>query len=198
MNYNKQPSNDLWCKNRVFCASGLAHPRRMTRMSPAQEPVPILLIEDDPLAVLLVKRALSDAGFANPLHVFDGATTARDFVTEHQTSPPAMVLLDLTLRGPDTGFDFLRWLRKQPSPIDVTPAIVLTASDKAEDKRTSKQLGALRHIRKPIAPAELVDAMHDLGLVIETKLVSGEVRFEIAAPVADSEPGPAARKKAAR
>lgn len=170
----------------------------MTRMSPAQEPVPILLIEDDPLAVLLVKRALSDAGFANPLHVFDGAATARDFVTDHQVSPPAMVLLDLTLRGPDTGFDFLRWLRKQPSPIDVTPAIVLTASDKAEDKRTSKQLGALRHIRKPIAPAELVDAMHDLGLVIETKLVSGEVRFEIAAPVAGADPSPAARKKAAR
>ena len=172
-----------------------ARARTMSRMSSAQDPVPILLIEDDPLAVLLVKRALSDAGIANPLHVFDGAATARDFVTQHRISPPAMVLLDLTLRGPDTGFDFLRWLRKQPAPIDATPAIVLTASDNVEDKRTSRQLGALRHIRKPIAPVELVDAMHELGLVIETKLVSGEVRFEIAVPGAEKAPGPAARKK---
>lgn len=167
-------------------------------MAPVHEPPPILLIEDDPLAVLLVKRALSDAGIANPLQVFDGAATARDFVSDHRDSPPALALLDLSLRGPDTGFDFLRWLRKQPAPIDGTPAIVLTSSDKAEDKRTSKQLGALRHIRKPIAPAELVDAMHDLGLVIETKLVSGEVRFEIATPVAGEQSRPAARRKAAR
>jgi two-component system alkaline phosphatase synthesis response regulator PhoP len=106
----------------------------------------ILVVDDEPKIVQLVRDYLERAGFA--------VRTAQDGKTAlslARTEKPDMLVLDLGLPGLD-GLDVTRELRKTSN----APIIMLTARSEETDKLVGLELGADDYLTKPFSPKELV------------------------------------------
>ncbi|MHB1128250.1 MAG: response regulator [Bacillota bacterium] len=106
----------------------------------------ILVVDDDPKIVELVKAYLKNEGY-QVLTAFDGKTALR-IVRE---SIPDLVILDIMLPHIG-GFDVCRILRSESQ----TPIIMLTARDEETDKVIGLGLGADDYVTKPFSTRELV------------------------------------------
>lgn len=106
----------------------------------------ILIVEDDPDIVRIVKAYLEHAGYRveTALDGLSGLTTALEI-------SPDLIVLDLMLPGID-GFEFMKRLRRERQ----TPVIMLTARGEEDDRVIGLELGADDYISKPFAPRELV------------------------------------------
>ena len=106
----------------------------------------ILIVDDEPKIVRLVRDYLEHAGFAVTV-----ARDGREALMRARTDPPDLVVLDLGLPGLD-GLDVTRSLRRDSS----VPIIMLTARDDETDKVLGLELGADDYVTKPFSPRELV------------------------------------------
>jgi CheY-like chemotaxis protein len=123
---------------------------------------PILLVEDNPDDVLLLRRALTAAAVPAPVAVVRDGREARDylagdgiFANRVQHPLPVLMLLDLQLPH-FSGFAVLEWLRAQPG-LKRLPVIVLTSSREDRDVRTAYDLGANSYVVKPSGLVGLQD-----------------------------------------
>ena len=120
------------------------------------EPVTILLVEDDPAHAEIVRRSLKNSRVAIRIaHVKDGQE-ALDYLfhkgeySDPKTSPrPAIILLDLRLPKVD-GLEVLRIINEDTKLIK-TPAIVLTTSAAESDVAAARACGAVSYLVKPVA-----------------------------------------------
>jgi DNA-binding response OmpR family regulator len=106
----------------------------------------ILVVDDEPKIVKLVRDYLERAGFAVRT-AYDGRA-ALDLA---HTEKPDLIVLDLGLPKLD-GLDVTRELRKSSG----APIIMLTARAEETDRVTGLELGADDYITKPFSPKELV------------------------------------------
>ncbi|MCW2899445.1 MAG: DNA-binding response regulator [Streptosporangiaceae bacterium] len=106
----------------------------------------ILVVDDEPRIVQLVRDYLEHAGFT-VLVASDGAAALRTA----RTGRPDLVVLDLGLPGLD-GLDVARALRREGD----VPIIMLTARTEESDKLVGLELGADDYLTKPFSPKELV------------------------------------------
>lgn len=137
----------------------------------------ILLVEDDPNDVVLIRRALRNAKIANPLReVADGDEaiaylSGADGYSDRDANPlPVLVLLDLKLPRRD-GFEVLRWIRAQPG-LRRLPVVVLTSSREAADVNRAYDEGANSYLVKPVAfdaLLELVRRVDEFWLYLSEK-----------------------------
>ena len=130
---------------------------------------PILLIEDDPHDVLLVREALDQVNLVNDIEVAATVEAARAFV---QQTLPALIVSDIHLPG-DSGLDFLHWLRDQPAPLGSVPVIMMSVSTDEVHHLRASALRALVFMTKPIKQEVLLDQLRGLGLLV-THLPQGE------------------------
>jgi CheY-like chemotaxis protein len=114
-----------------------------------------LLIEDTENDVLLIQRAFIKAKILNPLLTVNTAEEGIAYLqgegryaNRAEFPLPALILLDLRLPGMD-GFEFLRWIRKQPGMATIR-IVVLTSSDLMRDVNLAYQLGANSFLVKPM------------------------------------------------
>jgi two-component system alkaline phosphatase synthesis response regulator PhoP len=106
----------------------------------------VLVVEDEPKILQVVRDYLVDAGFA--------VTTAADgpaALASARAVAPDLVVLDLGLPGMD-GIDVARELHRR-SPV---PIIMLTARGAEVDRVLGLELGADDYLVKPFSPRELV------------------------------------------
>lgn len=136
-------------------------------MNPAEQT--ILLVEDDPNDVLLIKRAFAKANVVNPIQVAtngDEAIAYLDgqppFADRHQYPLPVLILLDLKLPR-RSGLEVLHWLRQQPL-LKRLLVVVLTSSRESADINRAYDLGVNSYLVKPAAPADLLEIVKTLGL----------------------------------
>lgn len=115
---------------------------------------PILLVEDDPNDVWLVKHAFQTAGINQPLHTVNDGQEAIDylqgvgpFADRHAFPLPKLVLLDLKMPRLN-GFDVIGWMRRH-YPSKLTPIIVLSSSALPQDVNRAYELGANAYMVKP-------------------------------------------------
>jgi CheY-like chemotaxis protein len=115
--------------------------------------VDILLVEDDPRDAEMAMEALK--GITNWVQLVEDGQAALDFLfcqgrfaSRQSNQRPQLVLLDLRLPKID-GLEVLRRV-KSDSRTATIPVVVLTASDRDRDIRTSKRLGAAAYITKPV------------------------------------------------
>ena len=115
---------------------------------------PILLVEDDPNDVWLVKHAFLNAGIVNPLRIVNDGQEAVDYLkgsgafSDRDAFPlPKLVLLDLKMPRLN-GFDVIEWMRHH-QPWKVTPIIVLSSSALSQDVNRAYELGANAYMVKP-------------------------------------------------
>lgn len=106
----------------------------------------ILLVDDDPQILPLLKRGLAYEGFE--VYTAADGEAGLSAAKEHQ---PHLVLLDISMPGID-GFEVCRRLQLQE---DIA-IIMLTARDEVVDKVSALNLGADDYIPKPFAFDELV------------------------------------------
>src|SRR6266849_1842852 len=106
----------------------------------------ILVVDDEPRIVQIVRDYLQHGGFA-VLVASDGPTALRTA----RTGRPDLVVLDLGLPGQD-GLDVARALRRDGD----VPIIMLTARSEESDKLVGLELGADDYLTKPFSPKELV------------------------------------------
>jgi CheY-like chemotaxis protein len=127
----------------------------------------ILLVEDDELDVMNVRRAFQKNNIANPLHVASNGVEALEMLrgqgSAAPTIPPERRIILLDLNMPKMGgSEFLRELRADPE-LRPIPVIVLTTSDEERDKVEAYQLNVAGYILKPVTLASFVETMATLN-----------------------------------
>ena len=111
----------------------------------------ILLAEDNPADVYLLREALGPQANEIEICVVSDGEQALDYVTRKgefgSTQIPDLVVLDLNLPKSD-GSDVLRCIR-ETKEYEGVPVVVLTSSDSPRDRKVIESLGASCFITKP-------------------------------------------------
>jgi CheY-like chemotaxis protein len=122
----------------------------------------ILLVDDDEVDVMTVKRAFSRANITNQLYVAtDGIEALR--MLRSDGIPPArrLVLLDLNMPRM-SGIELLREIRADPALQPIT-VVVLTTSNEDRDRVEAYQLNVAGYLLKPVTFHAFAEVMSTLN-----------------------------------
>jgi len=129
------------------------------------EPVEILLVEDNPVDVMITKKAFSEGRVSSNLHVAEDGEEAMDFLYKRgkysSALSPEIILLDLNLPKKD-GREILAEVKADPS-LRRIPIVILTTSQDKEDIWRSYNLQANCFITKPVDMEQFTKALECLG-----------------------------------
>lgn len=121
--------------------------------SPMQSPISILIIEDDPGAVKILKYYMEKEGYATMV-----AVNGKDGIRMAQKDKPSVVTLDVML--PDkNGWEVLKELKSRPET-EHLPVIMISA---VEENEQGLQLKANDYFVKPVDRKELIHAIDRLS-----------------------------------
>src|SRR6266849_7855132 len=134
-----------------------ARPRTKT-MDQTVKTASIVLVEDNPADVLLVRKALQERGIKCALTCFEDGEKALKNLSQAGRLAPDLIMLDLNLPGAD-GVDVLRKICSIPGLLEV-PVVILTSSESPSDMQRTARLGAVGYIRKP---SRLEDFFREVG-----------------------------------
>ena len=136
--------------------------------SPVTHTARIVLIEDNPSDVYLLRCALNERGIPFELrHFEDGDEALRAIVAEPELKPD-LILVDLNLPRRE-GFDILIRIRQNPRLVGI-PVGVFTSSDAPRDKHRVALIGVERYIHKPPTLEGFLD---QVGAAVEELLSPG-------------------------
>jgi CheY-like chemotaxis protein len=137
-------------------------------MDTYRKPVTILIADDDDDDRFLIKEALAECHFANPLYWVSNGEELMDYLYHRgayadrtQSPRPGLILLDLNMPRKD-GREALKEIKADPQLRNI-PIIILTTSGTDEDIYRSYNLGASSYITKPITFDSLIEVIKALG-----------------------------------
>lgn len=120
----------------------------------------ILVIDDDPVTIRALTGALTSKGYA-----VSSARDGAEAIGMVREDIPDMLLVDVNLEPHDAfggaamfdGFQVTRWLRHVTAKN--IPAIIISASDKADYRSYAAKIGAESFMAKPISNAALLQSI---------------------------------------
>lgn len=122
----------------------------------------ILLVEDDEVDVMNIRRAFDRNRIANPLFIANNGIDALEILRSGRIpAERRIVLLDLNMPKM-SGLEFLRELRATPE-LHSTVVIVLTTSNDERDKIEAYNLNVAGYLLKPVTFVNFVEAMAALN-----------------------------------
>ena len=124
------------------------------------EPITILLVEDDPGDVVLVREAFEHNKVRNELRVASDGVYALEQLRDPERSLPDLILLDLNLPRMD-GRELLAKIREDPRLTRI-PVVVLTTSDAEADILRSYELHANAYVTKPVDLNRFLKVVHEI------------------------------------
>jgi CheY-like chemotaxis protein len=122
----------------------------------------ILLVEDDLVDALTVRRALKELHITNPLEHVENGEDALSFLRDPVKDYPCIILLDLNMPVMN-GIEFLQ-LAKTDQSLKRIPVIVLTTSEEQEDIIESFIFGVAGYMRKPVDYRQFVETIRCIDL----------------------------------
>jgi DNA-binding response OmpR family regulator len=123
---------------------------------------PLLLVEDDSVDAMTVKRAIKELKFTNTLiHTLNGEE-ALEYLRGIGNKKPCIILLDLNMPRMN-GIEFLK-ATKSDEKLKRIPIIVLTTSREEQDKIDSFKLGVAGYMLKSINYKEFVEIIKAISL----------------------------------
>jgi CheY-like chemotaxis protein len=147
-------------------------------MKMIEQPLVVLLAEDDDGHATLVSRNLKRAGIANDLvHVSDGQE-ALDYVRcegayrSRKPDGPLLLLLDINMPRMD-GIEVLRQIKSDEDTAQI-PVMMLTTTDDPREVERCYKLGCSVYVTKPVEYDAFVEAVHRLGLLLQIVKVPQE------------------------
>lgn len=127
--------------------------------------IPILLVEDNPDDVLIMRRSWKKRDLRNSLYVVNDGEEALQFLKRegnYAGAPtPGLILLDLNMPKKD-GFEVLENI-KRDKLLRSIPVIILTSSDRDKDIKSAYQLGCNCYIVKPVSSKKLDEIVFKIG-----------------------------------
>jgi CheY-like chemotaxis protein len=134
----------------------------------ANQPVVIVMIEDDEGHARLIEKNVRRAGVNNHIKPFANGSDAIEFLFgpdgtgADNKGQALLILLDLNL--PDmSGVDILKRL-KQNEHLKRSPVVVLTTTDDAREIQRCYDLGCNVYVTKPVNYENFAEAIRQLGL----------------------------------
>ena len=106
----------------------------------------ILVIDDEPMVLQLLKKVLESEGYDVNLAA-DGAYG----MALYREKKPDLVLLDIMMPGPN-GYQVIESIRQDGG----VPVIMITGKPDVDSLQKALTLGADDYVRKPFRPLELV------------------------------------------
>ena len=132
------------------------------------EPVKILLVEDNVDHIELTTRALRENGMLNDIYVAEDGEEALDFLyrrkkySDKTKAPrPGLILLDIKLPKID-GFEVLQKIKNDPD-LKSIPVIMLTTSSREEEIIKGFANGVNSYVTKPIDFNEFAARIKSIG-----------------------------------
>ena len=117
----------------------------------------ILLIEDDEVDVMTVRRSFKDLGIENPLHQVSDGEEGLAFLRDPANPKPALILLDLNMPRMN-GVEFLAIVKQDPL-LKRIPVVVLTTSQEETDRLRSFDENVSGYMVKPVDYPQFVRTM---------------------------------------
>src|SRR5512137_2883372 len=122
---------------------------------------PVLLAEDNPTDVMLVRRAFQENRALHPLHVVGNGHEAIQYLggegpfADRAAFPfPALFLLDLKMPVKD-GLEVLQWLHEHPDIPRKLPVVVLSSTELPNETQKAYAMDIQAAIVKPISYNDL-------------------------------------------
>jgi two-component system, chemotaxis family, response regulator Rcp1 len=119
--------------------------------TPPPTPLTIIVVEDNPVDVYLIRWVLTAHELPYTLHVIDNADYAMNYLDElaqqDRHRSPTIMLLDLNLPQRD-GRELLRRVRTIPDNSDIG-VVIVTGSNNPTDRKETLALGANAYFVKP-------------------------------------------------
>jgi len=136
--------------------------------------IPILLVEDDEVDLMTVRRALREIHVTNPLQTAANGEEALVILRDPAQKQPGIILLDLNMPRMN-GVEFLRILKADAElkriPVVVLttelkriPVVVLTTSREEQDRVESFDLGVAGYMIKPVDYRQFVEVVRTINL----------------------------------
>ncbi len=122
----------------------------------------ILLVEDDEVDVMTVRRAFTRANITNPLKVASNGIEALEILRKEELPPTRrLILLDVNMPKMN-GIEFLRELRADPT-LQTASVVVLTTSNEERDRIEAYKLNVAGYLLKPVTFLQFAEVMSTLN-----------------------------------
>lgn len=122
----------------------------------------ILLVEDDEVDVMNVRRAFERNNVSNPLYVAGNGIEALEMLRDGTVpTERRLILLDLNMPRMN-GIEFLQALRADPE-LASAPVVVLTTSNDDQDKIDAYNLNVAGYLLKPVTFSNFCERMTTLN-----------------------------------
>ena len=122
----------------------------------------ILLVEDDEVDVMNVRRAFERNNVSNPLFVAGNGLEALSMLRSDEIPKERrLILLDLNMPKMN-GIEFLQALRSDPE-LAALPVVVLTTSNDDQDKIDAYNLNVAGYLLKPVTFSNFCERMTTLN-----------------------------------
>jgi CheY-like chemotaxis protein len=122
----------------------------------------VLLVEDDHVDVLSVKRAFKELKITNPLQVVGNGEAGLEWLRNEHNPKPCLILLDLNMPRMN-GLEFLK-IKKSDETLRRIPVIVLTSSKGEQELLETFDHGVAGYMVKPANYLQLVEVMRVIDL----------------------------------
>jgi len=123
---------------------------------------PILLVEDDSVDAITVKRAFDDLGITKSLVHLTNGEDALEHLENEVNNKPSFVLLDLNMPKMN-GIELLRAMKTNPA-LRLIPVIVLATSREDRDVIDSFDLSVAGYVVKPIDYTQFVETIRTINM----------------------------------
>ncbi|MGP8080487.1 MAG: response regulator [Dehalococcoidales bacterium] len=132
------------------------------------EPIVILLVEDDPAHIEIIKRTFEESRLANRLISVEDGQVALDYLhrkgkynDEAKFPMPNLILLDLRLPKID-GLEVLKII-KTDTKLSAIPVVILTTSSTESDMVKAYEWHANSYLVKPVDFTQFNKLMNTFG-----------------------------------
>ena len=133
-------------------------------MKNTEEPIHILIVEDNPGDARLAVEALTERGITNNISIVKDGVEAISFLRKEndfkESKRPDLILLDLNLPKMN-GKDVLAVI-KQDAELKRIPVIILTTSEAEQDISSTYELQANCYITKPVGFDKFIDVIQSV------------------------------------
>ena len=123
---------------------------------------PILLVEDDEVDVMSVRRALRELKVTNRLYHVNNGEEALEFLKNEENERPSIILLDINMPRMN-GIEFLKIIKQDPDHRQI-PVVILTTSRAEMERQESFSTGAAGFMVKPVEYKQFVEVMRTINL----------------------------------
>jgi chemotaxis family two-component system response regulator Rcp1 len=118
------------------------------RLKTIYKPINILLVEDNPLDIILTREILTESEVLHKLESVKNGLEALEYLRHPSKAKPDIILLDLNLPRMN-GFDLLSEI-KADAELQALPVFILTTSTAREDLQRAEAFAVKSYLIKPL------------------------------------------------